>query len=372
MHREIEINNYIARGIIEANLNFAKENKSSFCLVKFSHKVDLEDAYTFKDLISFIHTYTNFSPILQQENDTFLLFLKDVKIHQAKAIINKLESKINNIFNFEIKNIGITVNHPSDTYKKLIERVDKYFVMSKLSSKKKIFYGTVDFDFYDTIDSMQVLKDIFNKSSNIVLNNIYKGIPIIEKVRVSGFSDGIMQIRLKSEKIPFYENETFTFIQHDMIPDIIKADILKIDKNRFVAVLGNLRFLPSSPVERSNVRIQPTKNIHAILAYGHKKVVEGQITSISENSLSLQTSVPQVSDILDNAIFHKELTIKFQLANDRNFLTPIKIKTYIFNVTDNNIILNISPSNIEKTRIRNYISSRQDELLLTLKKELEQ
>ncbi len=370
MTKDAEINNYLLRGIVEANLSFSKEKKDPFSLVKLEHKVDLTDAYSFKDFISFTHIYTDFSPILKQDKDTFLIFLKDTKIHQAKAVISKLSHECKHKFNIDIKNIGITISCPNDTYKTLMDRLDKYFVMSKLSSTKKVFYGTVDFDYYDTIDPQKVLKDIFNKYSQIVLNNLYRGIPIQSGVKVSGFSEGIIQVKINSDKIPFYEHEKFTFIQHDMIPDIIKANILKVDKNRFLMVLGNLQFLRSSPVERSSIRIQPNKNVHAILAKDHKKLAEGNIISISENSISLKIVSEKAKILMSSDLFQKELDIKFLLTNDKNFLSPIKVKAYIFNIINNQIILNISPNSNERKRIRDYISMQQNELLAALKLEL--
>ncbi len=370
IRKETKITDYLNRGIIEANLKFAKEQNSIFSIVKFDYEIDPDDAYTFRDLMGFIHKFTDFGPILKQDNDSFIVFLKDTKIYQAKAIINKMNHKIYNLFDFEIKNIGITVNSINDTYKKVVDRVDKYFVMSKLSSKKKVFYGTVDFDYYDTMQPLKVLKNIFNKNSNISINNIYKGIPITEKSRVNGFNDGIIQVNIKSEKIHFYQNEKFTFIQHDLIPDIIKADILKIDKHKFIMVLGNLQFLQSSPIERSSVRIEPTKKIHTLLVYGHKKLVEGFITSISEDSISFEIPTNQIDNMARKNLFHKELTIKFQLINKKKILSTLKLKAYIFSIVNNQIIVNLSPNTAEKTKIRDYISTQQNELLSTLKLEL--
>ncbi|MCF6172978.1 MAG: hypothetical protein L3J44_04255 [Campylobacteraceae bacterium] len=370
IRKESKINNYLNRGIIEANLVFAKKQKSIFSIVKFGYEVDLDDTYTFKDLIAFIHKFTDFSPILHQDKNSFILFLKDIKIHQAKAIINKMNQKIYNIFDFEIKNIGITVNNTDDTYKKIIDRVDKYFVMSKLSSKKKVFYGTVDFDYYDTMQPLKVLKNIFSKNSNISINNIYKGIPITQKAKVNGFNDGIIQVNIKAEKIPFYKNEKFTFIQHDFIPDIIKADILKVDKTRYIMVLGNLQFLQSSPIERSSVRIEPKKKIHTLLTYGHKKLSEGFITNISEDSISFETPYNQIDNMSEKNLFHKELIIKFQLTNSKNILSTLKIKAYLFSIINNQIVVNISPNSTEKTRIREYVSAQQNKLLSALKLEL--
>ncbi len=370
MQKAVEINNYITRGTVEANIEYANKHKSYFSLVKFGYNVDLDDAYTFKDLIGFIHLFTDFSPILQHENDTFLIFFKDTKIHQAKALINKMDYQIKNRFSFELKNIGITVNHTEDNYKKLLDRVDKYYVMSKLSTKKRVFYGTVEFDYYDTMDSGKVLKRIFDKSSKITLHNLFKGIPINEKTKVLDFTDGIIQLKINSTKIPFYKNEKFTYIEHDLIPDIIKARILKIEEKNALMVLGNLEFLKSSPVERSDIRVEPNNKIIASLTNGPKKIIEGYITTISENSLSLYVPDSKLEILLRENLFGKEMEINFQIMNEKNFLTPIKTKTYLFSIVNNKVVLNIMPNSTTKAKIKNYISSRQNEILNLLKKEL--
>jgi len=371
IRKETKITNYLNRGIIEANLNFAKENNTIFSIVKFGYEIDLDDAYKFKDLMAFIHKHTDFSLILKDDdNNSFIIFLKDARIHQAKAIMNRINHKIYNIFNFELKNIGISVSNSNDTYKKIIDRVDKYFVMSKLSSRKKMFYGTIDFDYYDTMQPLKVLKNIFNKDSRISINNIYKGIPISENVKVNGFKDGVVQVGIKADKIPFYENEKYTFIQHDLIPDIIKADILKIDKRKFIMILGNLQFLQSSPVERSDIRIEPNNAIHTLLAYGHKKLVEGKITSISESSISFTVSENIIDNLTKKDLFHKELLLKFQLVSKQKTIAPLKLKCYLFSIVNNQVIVNISPNSIEKTRIRDYITMQRDKLLSALTLEL--
>jgi hypothetical protein len=370
MIKETEINNHLLRGIIEANLDFSKEENSPFSLIKFEYKLDLDNINYFKDFISFVCTSTDFSPIIRHEDDTFLILLKKTKVHQAKALMNKLIYECGNRFKTNIRNIGITLSNPDDTYKILMDRVDKYFVMSKLSSSEKIFYGTVDFDYYDTMDPTKVLQNIFAKFSPIILNNLYKGIPIQSSAKVDGFSDGIIRIKINSDKIPFYENEKFTFIQHDMIPDIIKADILKIDEHRLVMVLGNLQFLRSSPVERSSIRISPNKELKATLIKEFDTLVEGVITSISENSISLQVSPEETKQLMNSDLYQKELNLKFSLPNSRGIFTDIEVKAYVFNIQNNQIILNISANSTEEVSIRDFISEQQNELLEALKTKL--
>ena len=372
MQKDTIVNDYIIRAMIEANLQSAKENHTTFSVVKFAYTIDLEDTYGFKDFIAYIHTNTNFSPILYQGHDTFLIFLNDTKILNAKTLMRELNLKIKQIFRFEIQQIGITSSDPLDTYKKLMDRVDKYFVMAKFSNTKNIFYGTADFDFHNASDPINALQNIFKKSNKVTLNNIYKGIPINEDVDISGFSNGILQVRIPRSMLSFYKKERFTFIRHDLIPDVIKADILTVDYFKLVLILGNLKYFPTSPVERKSARIYPAQKIHAILSWNKKKILSGHIISISENATSIEVPEGILDEKFDKSLLHKALHIQFQFVNKKNFLSLIDITAYIFSIHDNIIVLNILPTADEIERIRHYIEVQQTKLLTDLKVELAQ
>jgi hypothetical protein len=365
--KEAQITNYLNRGIIEANIEFAKTHFSPLSIVKFHYEVDVEDGFFFKDLISYIHSFSDFNSILQQPNDTFIIFLKDCKLHQAKSIVNQLIRKVKSQFGVDITKIGITLLDGEDDYKSLLDRLDKYYIMSKLSSRRKIFYGTKDFDFYESQNDKQVLNKIFKKLSEIKLYNFYQGLPITEIVKIANFADGIIQVFLDPIKIPFYQNEEFTFIQHDLIPVIIKAKIIKAEPTRSLMVLGKLEFLDSSPVERSGIRVEPEKEIYASLAKDSKKVTEGSIISLSENSVVLHVKPDNITKLLEKPLWDTELTLQFQIPTQKSFLTVIKTKAYIYSIVNEKIVLNISPNTLIKSKLRNYISLRQGDLIVNLK-----
>ncbi|WP_024954196.1 hypothetical protein [Sulfurospirillum arcachonense] len=368
--REIQINNIINKGIIEANIEFAQNHNTPLSIVKFGYDVDLEDSFFFKDLISFIHSFSDFNSILQQPNDTFIIFLRDCKIHEAKSIITQMIQKIKFKFKTEITNIGITLLHENDTYKTLLDRLDKYYVMSKLSSKTKTFYGTSDFDFYETQSDKKVLNNIFKKVSDIKLYNFYQGLPITEKVQVLKFDQGLIQIKIDPIKLPFYEIEKFTFIQHDLIPAIIKASITKIEPNKSLMVLSNLEFLDSSPVERSGIRVEPERNIYASLSLENKKLLEGSIISLSENSVVLDVKPTNLETLTKNPLWNTELTLQFQIPTKKSFLTMVKTKAVLYSIINNKIVLNITPNRLIKSKLRTYIALRQTGLIGDLKREL--
>lgn len=364
------INTYLNRGIIEANIAYAKMHQSSFSIVKFGFDVDLEDGFFFKDLIAFIHTELGFHTLLQQGTDTFLIVLRDIKIHHAKKVLKKLEHNIKQNFKIEIKNIGLTLFDITDSYKSLLDRLDKYYVMSRLSTRKKIFYGTLDFDFYETQNKNDVLSSILRKEKTVTLHNLYNGIPIKEEATIAKFDEGIAQLKITTPKIFYYTKESFTFIQHDKIPSIIKAKIIKVDPAKALVVLANLEFLDASPLDRSYIRVQPQKPINATLLINKIKLIDGALDTVSENSVVLRVKLADIEKIIHKDFIERDFDISFQIPTEKGFLTMISAKANIFSIINETIVLNIQPNTFMKSKIKQYVAMRQNALLVDLRQQL--
>lgn len=364
------INNYLNRGIIEANITYAKAHQSSFSIVKFGYQVDLEDGYFFKDLIAYMHMELGFHTLIQHDDDTFIIILRDIKIHHAKKVIKKLEHNVKQTFKIDIKNIGMTLFDESDTYKSLLDRLDKYYVMSRLSSRKKIFYGTLEFDFYETQNKSDVLASIIRKDKKVILHNLYNGIPIKEEATIVKYEDGVAQLKIESPKIVYYKKESFTFIQHDKIPNTIKARILKVDSSKSLIVLTNLEFLDASPLDRMHIRVQPHKSINGALLMNKIKLIDGTLDTISESSVTLHVQMEDIEKLLNKDLLEKEFEIAFQVPTEKGFLTMISAKATIFTLINETIILSIQPNAFMKSKLRQYVALRQSMLMVDLKQQL--
>ena len=364
------INTYLNRGIIEANIAYAKMHQSSFSMVKFGFDVDLEDAFFFKDLMAFIHTELGFHTLLQQGVDTFVIILRDIKIHHAKKVLKKLEHNIKQTFKIEIKNIGITLFDATDSYKSLLDRLDKYYVMSRLSTRKKIFYGTLDFDFYETQNKNDVLASILRKEKTVTLHNLYNGIPIKEEATIAKFDEGIAQLKITTPKIFYYTKESFTFIQHDKIPSIIKAKIIKVDPSKSLVVLANLEFLDASPLDRSYIRVQPQKPINATLLLNKIKLLDGTLETISESSVVLHVKLTDIEKIIHKDLTERDFEIAFQIPTEKGFLTMISAKASIFSIINETIVINMQPNTFMKSKLKQYVALRQNALLVDLRQQL--
>jgi len=364
------INTYLNKGILEATMDFSRTHEMPLCIAKFGFEVDLEDGFFFRDMMALVHEHIGFNPILQHGNDTFILILRDTKIHSAKTLLQKIEHAIKQKFKIELKTIGITLFDASDSYKSLLDRLDKYYIMSKLSTRKKIFYGTLDFDFYETHNRNDILSTILKKQNHATLHNLFNGIPIKEEVVIAKFEEGVAQIRVNSAKIHFYTKEDFTFLQHERIPNIIKARIIKVDPIKSLLVLSNLEFLDASPVERGDIRVQPERRINGTLLFNKIKLLDATIANISESSVALQAKIADVEKLLHNNMVEKELEVEFQIPTDKSFLTKISSKAVVFSIINEMIILTIHPSVFMKSKLRQYVALRQNGLLVDLRQYL--
>mgnify|MGYP000272582273 CR=1 FL=1 len=167
--------------------------------------------------------------------------------------------------------------------------------------------------------------------------------------------------------MPFYESEELTHLQHDLIPNIIRANIRKVDKKSSSLILDELEFLDSSPVERSGVRIEPEHRIHTALHLENRLLCEGILRNISEGSLVIQTTPSHIERLIQANAGTRFLEASFQLPTQKNLITTIKCKATLFNVVNEQVILTLHLTPITKSKVRNYLSMQTQYLLGGLK-----
>ncbi|MBE0496800.1 MAG: hypothetical protein IBX45_10340 [Campylobacterales bacterium] len=361
------INAYIIRALLEASLSLVKEEKHSVCLVKLSMDIDLEDAFSFKNALSFLHTQTAMSPLLHQGEGVFLIVLHDTKIHTAKTLFSTIKREIEARYPTLIRAIGITLLDAEDSMATLLKRVDSHFSLSKISAQKKIFCGTKAFNFYDNKRHKDALPPIFKAHPHLKVHNLYKGIPITENSLIVAYNEGRLIIEVEKTKLPFYQNELYTHLQHDLIPNILRASIAKIDTKASLLVLNNLEFLETSALERNGVRVEPDRKIYASALHGQRRVCEGELGTISEGSIVIKTTQAQIGRLLQSSVGEDFLEVTFQLPTQKNLITTIKTKASVFNVIDEKIILTLHLSPVAKTKVRNYLAMQTESLIASFK-----
>ncbi len=365
-----EIVSYLNRGIIENSIEYAKKNDSFVCIAKVGLKINLKDAYTYKDLLGFLHVKSDYGPVLINQEDAVILIFRDYKVHQAKAAIQKIQRFVSHIYNVELKHVGLTLIDSQDDIKNLITRLEKQYRLSKLSKQPKICYDTKHFDFQTS--TMVELGRLFKKHNIIKIHNLYEGVPVVDRVCVQRFKNNNILVKIEKNRIPFFMRESFCFIEHDLLPSIIKANIATVNQTFNSLTLSDLELVESSPVERSGIRVQPHKKIHASLLYENKDICRGFITNISENSVALALNKVQIKQLNQINLNKKYLNLRFQIPTKKSYITTIKTKATIFRTDSNVTIFSIFPSPVAKKKIRSYVSMQQASLLMDLKIKLKE
>lgn len=363
------VQKYANKGILEANIDYVTQHDSFVCVAKIQIDINLNDAYSFKNLIAYLHEKCDFGAILIQKDSVLLLF-RDCKIHQAKTYLQKIQSDVKLMFNISLHTASITLIDIDDDVNTLLNRLEEYFIMSKISTNKKIFYGTKDFNFYEGEDNFHILKTLFKKLNAIKIHNLYEGIPVVDRVGIINFNNNILTIKVQNNKIPFYKHEEFCFLEHDLVPNIIKADILRVNDTQNILSLHNLSLQDTSPVQRCGIRVQPKNTLFGAVLHENKDICRGYIVSISENSILLKLNDLQKTKLALNVMPYSYLTFKAQIPTAKNFITNIKAKATIFRIDKDEVVINIYPNAVAKTKIRAYIQILQTALLLELKTKL--
>ncbi|AFL69224.1 hypothetical protein [Sulfurospirillum barnesii] len=364
------INTYLNKGIIEAYMQEAKEMQTPLCLAQFDFEVDLEDGFFFKNIMTFMQNLIHFAPVLQYKEDTFIILFRHTNLHEAKKRLKNLEHTIRLEFKHELRSIGLTLFDASDTYHVLLNRLERYYTLSRLSLRKKIFFGTIDFDLHENANLTLLLNTIFRKENKVTLHNLYKGMPLQEEAIMAKFEGGVAQLKVASPRISFYEKESFTIIQHDKIPYVIKAKIIKVDPQKSLLVLNRLELLEYSALDRTDIRLLPHKNINAILSYQKIKCFDGVIANISESSVVLHVKMPDIEKLLQKGWLDQEFEIAFQLPTSKGFLTPLNAKANILNIVNETIVLSLQPNSFMKSKLKTYITLLQNRLLVELKQHI--
>ncbi len=367
MNRCEIVNKYLNIAIIEAELENAKKNDLSFSIIKFKYEVDLDNTYFFKDFAEEIYKILNFFPILYDNKNNFIVICKNHKLHESITIFKKLQKRLKNQYNIYIDRAGVTELDKKDNLTDILERVDKYLVISKRLPVGKIIYGLRSFDFYNISNREDSLKTVLKEDANIQIYNIYKGIPIKERGMVVKYENNSIILKTTYEELKYLNKyEEFLYLKHKNFPNIIKAEIDKFNFSEKIVFIKNLEFQDDSIIDRESTRVRPDRNIRLMVEYQNHIIADGIISSISTNSISVKMKKQNLDKI--KKIKNYEFILKFNLFVKSSIsINNITIKAKVFNITATETIFVITPNAFIETKIQSYIKSIQKQILQAIK-----
>ena len=365
-NQSIIINNVVNQAFIQSQIQRSKDFSTSLCVVKFELKFHPKEGNKYQNIFSFIYSYLNFTPIIYEGGNSYLLFIHESKIHTVVSTLKNMFTSIKIKYGVTIENTGVTDYETDDTINALLERVHRFMLKSKLSKNNHIYYGTKYFDYSHNGDFENISK-IFTQSPMLNVYGFYKEIPLSNKVEVVESQMGYAKVRTSKEYIPFLKKQEYVYLEHNMIPDILRADIMHIDYQNNIIEMSNFKFLDNSPVHRKNIRVTPHRPIQASLEHENEIYIDGLIADISKNSILFTTQLNKIEEIQVKGLHTKTFIIKFNIEDMENQMRTIEMKAMIYKVFGNQIVLNIYPSLEAQNIIMEYITMCQNLLLLEIK-----
>jgi hypothetical protein len=357
--------NYLNQSIVESQLERANNYSTHLSIAKFDLKFIPEEGDSFKEIMKFIHSFLDYTPIIYDGGSSFLIFLHDTKLHSAVMTIKNLFMSIKIQYQTEIKGAGITAYEDKEHINELIERVHKLYMKSKISKTKEILYATKYFE-YGSSQNREQFASLFVKEPKINVYGFFKEAPLVHQAEVTDFVGMSMVIRANKEYISFLKKQEFVYLEHKMVPDIMRADIITIDANTSMLELNNIKFLDNSPVHRKNIRVTPHKPTLALLEFEEELYAEGLVSDISKNSILFTTQLSKIEEVQTKKLQNKKFNFSFHLESSNNVVHSIKVKAMVYKIFGNQIVLNIYPSPNVQEEINEYIALCQNLLLLEI------
>lgn len=357
------ISSYLNQAIIEAQIERAKNYHTHLAMVKLDLPFVPDEGLAFKEMMGFMHSFLDFSPIINDGGSSFVLFMHDTKLHTAVMTIKNMLMSIKIKYGTSVKGVGITALEEGEESHQLLERLHTLYMKSKISKTKDIFYATSSFE-YGSGEVEKSLLSIFTKEPKIKVYGFYKEAPMVHEAEVLEFDTSMFNLRLPKEYLNFLKREEFVYLEHPLVPDIMRSDIISIDMNHSMINLSKVKFLDNSPVHRKNIRVTPHKPVQALLTYEEEFQMEGLISDISKNSILLTTQLNKVEEIQAKGLQNKKFNLSFHIESVDKQVHPIEVSAMIFKTTGNQVILNIYPTPEAQRDISEYITMCQNLLLL--------
>ena len=139
----------------------------------------------------------------------------------------------------------------------------------------------------DTI--IELIEYIASKKRRLKLITNFRGVPIRIDAGIIRCASKIGNVRLGVHRwqIAPLKTARTIFIESDLFPNLIVAEIEQLDLAKGIVTLRDLRYVIGSMGNRKNIRVQPENPIltELILGYGYR--LKAEVADISLNGLSI-------------------------------------------------------------------------------------
>ncbi len=349
---------YLNSAIIEAEVDNVTEYGLDLSIVKFDLKE--KDPKQFKNIINFVYKYLDFMTIILENEHSFIVFIRNSKIHATVLMVKNLNLALRLKFNTRLKNIAITNFDKSDSVLSLVERLNSYYLKAKLTHTD-IYYGTKYLNFQEVNEN--VLSKIFKEDPNISVFGLYNDTSIKIDAQITKYKQNKIILKVEKEYLSFLQRQPILYFEHTNIPDVMNANILNVNYENSTLEIAKFNFIDQSPLHRKNLRVEPPIPIKSSLIIDDM-IIDGLINDISITSLLFTTQLQFAEEIEKLNLTNKTFRIQFKLENLHGNDFDIEMKATIFKTMGNQLVLNTYANSETQNIIKEYINMCYQHLLL--------
>lgn len=365
---QIDVLTALNRGIVQAEINSLTKSVNSLAVIKFNidnlSTLTFNDTFHIEKLFQVIQEALNFNKFIYLE-DTFFLFLRDKKIHEASEIANRIEKRVNSCKIEDgslITNFEITELYKDDTVDTLINRFKNPENANSEIKKENKLQKAEEFK-----EIIEIFHKIYETDKSIKVHNFYKGVNIFRAVNIVSVAHNGLVFETNHIRAMILKKEIFTFIKHNLFSKVVKANIASVDLDKNFIYLRDFEYLESSPVARKAMRVIPKEPIDVkVSALDNRVIFHGEIVDLSIKSLSIKVNQAKIK-----LNINENIKVKFIVPNISHKGQLIIARAVFFSARGNNVILSIYPNQLLKAKLDEYITLRQKELVKELKEEIE-
>jgi hypothetical protein len=354
---------YQNHAIIEGQLQKAKRENTTLCIVKVNLEFDPKNGELFKNMILTVYDFLDHAHFINVGKGEFFFFIQNSKIHTTVKILKNLLLSMRLKEQSGLNGIGVTSFEKGEDINVALKRAHELAQSSNDSNPKEVHYATSSFSYSDRV-SHNGLKSVFVKEPKVLAYGFYKEAPIMQKGEVLEYSESRFVLKLSKEYLSFLKREPFIYIENSLVPDIMRSDIISINHDDSTIELSEVKFLEDSPVHRKNIRVTPHKPMLSSFDFEDIYHTDAVISDISKNSILITTQLPKVEELVAKDLRHKKFELSFNIEEEDGTSENLRLSAMIFKIAGNQIVLNTYPDTKTENKINDYIIKCQKLLLL--------
>ncbi len=170
-----------------------------------------------------------------------------------------------------------------------------------------------------TDEFLGVFRYLQKKRKPLKLLNVYKGLPVVSEVQILYVGTRSIIIKPESSQFVCLYNDRQTFIQNDVFPRTVRANIEELDILSGEVALSGFYYTDSGIGERRHLRVAPNEPVRSILQrIDLQEAIIGQLADLSREGLAIliQSEFPTpFIDIGAQVIAYIELPVRMTVQN---------------------------------------------------------